>query len=164
MDILTEKGQQSALDELDAINIFLDKYPSYEYIHTDKRRESAVDGFITKNGVIYAAVETKCRYNLTVDKFMNEYDGTWLITFDKLVLARNVSINLCTPLIGFLYLVEEKTLLFKKLIDEYGEFVCDEMAIKNTRTQKTINDKNKIARNNAFINMKNAKVICATQP
>jgi hypothetical protein len=95
---------------------------------------------------------------------MTEYNGTWLITFDKLVMARNVSINLCAPIIGFLYMAEEKTLLFKKLIDEYGEFVCGEMIIKNTRTQKTINDKNKIARNNAFINMKNAKVICATQP
>ena len=159
MDILTDKGQQSAKDEQDAINIWLNRYPAFSYIHTNKDRESAVDGFIVKDGSIVSIVETKCRYGLTLDKFMNEYEGMWLITFEKLVIARSISRKLCSPLTGFLYLVEEKTLLFKKIIDEHGEFVFGDMIIKNTQTQRTINDKNQIARNNAFINMNDAKVL-----
>ena len=159
MDILTDKGQQSAKDEQDAINIWLNRYPAFSYIHTNKDRESAVDGFIVKDGSIVSVVETKCRYGLTLDKFMNEYEGMWLITFEKLVIARSISRKLCSPLTGFLYLVEEKTLLFKKIIDENGEFISGNMLIKNTQTQRTINDKNQIARNNAFINMNDAKVL-----
>ena len=159
MDILTDKGQQSAKDEKDAINIWLNRYPAFSYIHTNKDRESAVDGFIVKDGSIISIVETKCRYGLTLAKFMNEYEGMWLITFEKLVVARSISRKLCSPLTGFLYLVEEKTLLFKKIIDENGEFISGNMMIKNTQTQRTINDKNQISRNNAFINMNDAKVL-----
>ena len=159
MDILTTKGQQSARDEQDAINIWLNRYPAFSYIHTDKDRESAVDGCIVKDGSIHAIVETKCRYNLSVEKFMKEYGGMWLVTFDKIMVARSLSKKLCAPLIGFLYLVEDKTLLFKKIIDDNGEFACGDMLVKKTLTQRTINNTNQIARDNAFIDMRDAKII-----
>lgn len=155
MDILTPAGQKTVEDELDAICIWHKHHPGFVYCHTPKDRECPVDGVLTKNQSIKGVIETKCRYDMTLSNFFEERDGLWLVTFEKIINARQVALSLGVPLIGFLYLVQDKILLCKKITDSYGKFLIN-MEIKNTFTQTTVNG-GTIKRSNAYLDMKDCK-------
>lgn len=155
MDILTPAGQQTVKDELDAVAIWHKHQPSLMYCHTPKNRECPVDAVLTKDHCIKGVVETKCRYDMTLLQFFEERYGLWLVTFDKIIHARQVALSLGVPLLGFLYIVQDKTLLCKKITDSHGKFVVN-MQMQNTFTQTTVNGGN-IKRFNAYIDMKDCK-------
>jgi len=92
---------------------------------------------------------------MTLSKFFEERDGLWLVTFEKIINARHIALSLGVPLIGFLYLVQDKILLCKKITDAYGKFVIN-MEIQNTFTQTTVNG-GTIKRSNAYLDMKDCK-------
>jgi hypothetical protein len=156
MDVLTPAGQQTVKDELEAVHIWNQHYPELVYCHTPKDRESPVDAVLTKSFRVCGVVETKCRYDMTVDQFFNERKGLWLVTFDKIINARQVALSLGVSLIGFLYIVQDKTLLAKKITDSHGKFLID-MSISNTTTQMTVNG-GSIVRSNAFVDMTGCQV------
>jgi hypothetical protein len=58
--------------------------------------------------------------------------------------------------VGLLYLVDNKTLLVQKLSDPYGNLMA-KLRVESTETQANING-GKAVRNNAFIDMTNAKI------
>jgi hypothetical protein len=156
MDVLTPAGQQTIQDELEAVFIWGQHHPDLIYCHTPKDRESPVDAVLTKSSRVCGVVETKCRYDMTVEQFFNEREGLWLVTFDKIINARQVALSLGVPLLGFLYIVQDKTLLVKKITDAYGKFLID-IDITNTTTQMTVNG-GSIVRSNAYLDMKGCQV------
>lgn len=156
MDIFTEQGQKTLADEENAVAIYHLNSPGYQYIHTPKDMPAIVDGLIISNK-IHAVVETKCRYNLTLDQFENNYKNQWLVTHEKIVKAAKVGESLGVPLVGFLYLVEDQCLLIKQISDSLGFFVAD-MEVRDTETQKTVNG-GKVIRTNCFIDMNGAKTL-----
>jgi hypothetical protein len=157
MDIKTPKGQVSRADEVRAVEIFHHHYPGYRYIETPKNEPALVDALIASESGLHSVVETKCRYGLTVDSFMGKFDGAWLITFDKLEQARRLSVSLGVGLSGFLYLKDDDALLIASISDKDGMFKR-RIYIEATETQRTING-GLATRNNAFIDMKDARVL-----
>jgi hypothetical protein len=87
---------------------------------------------------------------LTLAKFQNEFGNEWLITWEKVRIGLEMARGLCVPLFGFLYLVDDQTLLVQEL--SVGILRRD-----FTATQKTING-GVAVRENAFIRMTDAGI------
>ena len=156
MDILTERGQQSLADEQEAQDIFISNYPRYQYAQTPKEKPADIDAFLIRDGIIGAVVETKCRYDVNLEEFKQRYSCKWLVTFDKILRGKQVADALCIKLVGFLYIVQSKTLLVQT-ISENGLYVPN-IKIMTTQTQATINGRSAI-RSNAFIDMSASKAL-----
>ena len=149
LDILTPRGQVSLADE-QAVARWFNEFPSCQYVQTPKDSPAAVDAVLVKHEKIIGVAETKCRYNLTLAKFQNEFDNEWLITWEKVRIGLEMAKGLCVPLYGFLYLVDDDTLLVQEL--SAGILLRD-----FTATQRTING-GVAVRENAFIRMTDASV------
>jgi hypothetical protein len=156
LDILTPKGQQSAAHELDAVNLWMNRWPGFQYAHTPKDKPVAIDAMIIKDGKIVAGVEVKCRYRLSLHQFRTTFNSEWLVTAQKLDDCAAICSMLHIPLVGFLYLVDDRTLLHAKLY-ENGQWIIP-MRRERSVTQRTING-GSIERENAYIDMINARVI-----
>lgn len=156
MDILTPKGQETLKQEADAIDLFLEKYSSYDFVETPKDQPADVDGFIFKDGVLLSGVEIKCRM-MTLSDLMGKYEGRWLITHDKIERGAAVCRSLGIDFRGFLYLVPEARLLVVKLWDHKSGKYC-EMDVEETRTQATVNG-GSIVRLNAYVDVRDARVV-----
>lgn len=127
------------------------------YVETPKDQPATVDALILSDSGIKAVVETKCRYNVAIDFFMTVFNGEWLVTLDKIIDASRTAKLLGVPLVGFLYLVKDKTLLVQRIANPDGRFTA-EMKIRTTKTQTTING-GEIERTNAFIDMRHAQIL-----
>lgn len=156
MDILTPKGQETLAQERDAINLFLQSFPGFEFIETPKDTPADIDGIITKNGVMISGVEVKCR-NMTADDLVNKYKNQWLITADKLDRGVNVCERLGIDFRGFLYLVPHN-MLFIVPIFSYKDGWVTEPEYEMTKTQATVNG-GVAERLNAYVDVSKAKVI-----
>lgn len=157
LDILTPKGQISREQEKKAIAIWADNFPSISYCETPKNEPSAVDSVLVKDNQIMAVVETKCRSNISYEGFKNTFGNLWLVTFEKILKAKTTAELLSVPFVGFLYLVEDDILLFETIWKpHYGWNI--KIEIDKTETQATING-GSIYRDNAYINMENAKIL-----
>ena len=141
-------------DEQQAQNIFTSNYPRYQYAQTPKEKPADVDAFLIRDGIIGGVVETKCRYDVDLEEFKQRYSCEWLVTFDKILKGKQVADALCTKLVGFLYIVQSKTLLVQTIADN-GLYVPS-IKIMTTQTQATINGRTAV-RSNAFIDMSSAK-------
>jgi len=155
MDILTQKGRETLLQVNEAINIWRNNMPDFEYIHTPPSAPADIDGFLIKDKTIKGIVEVKCRVSMSVDAFVKTHKSEWLVTFDKIVRCMKVSDALHVPFLGFLYFPQEKT-LFYKTIYKPGHGVQAGFHVLNTRTQATVNG-GKINRDNAYIDMSEAR-------
>lgn len=157
MDILTPKGQASLADERRAVDIFTSNFDKFSYIQTPKNKPADIDAFLTKDNIIVACIETKCRYDCDLEKFQKRYENKWLVTFEKLEKARTIARSLCVKVVGFLYLKQSDVLLFQAIVDTNGNYVPN-INISTTVTQATING-GKAERTNAYIDMKNATIL-----
>jgi hypothetical protein len=157
MDILTARGQQTVADESDAYVIWERNFPAYKVISTPKNKPAVVDAVLVKNNTICYVVETKCRYDMTLEEFETERNNEWLITHEKVIKSSLLAKDLGVPLVGFLYIVKDKCLLARRISDANGELAC-EMKVANTQTQTTVNG-GQIIRKNAFIKMADAKIL-----
>lgn len=157
LDVLSIKGQQSVRDEVMAVSLFTSKFQQYQYVETPKHQPADVDALLMMDNQLRQVIETKCRYDCDIEKFMGRYAGEWLVTWDKIEKAKNLAKQLRIGLTGFLYLVPSKTLLVQKITDETGLLLVS-MRLETTETQATINGGSAI-RTNAYINMKKAMVI-----
>jgi hypothetical protein len=157
MDINSVRGQDSLMHER-IMSMWIETAWKCRYIETPKDSPALIDAIITdeRGGTMRAVVETKCRYNLKLAQLKNSFNNEWLVTWTKVQNAMKIAISLGVPCVGLLYLVEEKTLLVQKLSDQYGNLMA-KLRIENTETQATING-GKAVRNNAFIDMTNAKI------
>lgn len=156
LDILTPRGQQTQRDLNDAVALWEVYNPGWTVALLPEDREAVIDGFlIDPSKQIRAGIEAKCRYNVGRDGFRSTFSNEWLVTMRKLTTAWNVCSALCVPLVGFLYLVEDRTLLTKRIVDGGGDF-CAGFRCDRTETQRTVNG-GKAERANAFINMEGSR-------
>jgi hypothetical protein len=91
-----------------------------------------------------------------LEKFKTSFQSEWLVTWSKVHNAIQIADSLGVPCFGFLYLVDEKTLLTQKLSEPNGKLNV-KIRLETTETQATING-GKAIRTNAFINMSSAQV------
>ena len=156
LDILTPRGQQTLRDLNDAVGLWEVLNPGWKVSMLPDDRESSIDGFlIGPDNQIKAGVEAKCRYKITLDGFRTTFKNEWLITMRKLTAAHAVCESLCIPLVGFLYLVDDRVLLTQRIIDGSGDF-CAGFRCERTETQRTVNG-GTAERANAFINMEGCR-------
>jgi len=155
LDITTPKGELTLLQERRAAEIYRWHNPGCEYNRTPDYQPAPVDAVLTRDGKCEGVVETKCR-NFTLDHFRNGLQGKWLITFDKVVAAKEIAKDLHVPLYGFLYLVDDDCLISRKLWTPEDNWLV-ELQVMKTKTQATVNG-GIARRDNAFIDMKGATV------
>jgi hypothetical protein len=147
------------MDEQTAIAIFMGAFPALIFCSTPKNEPADVDGMLVhaKSGEIMAIVETKCRYDITHDQFLHNYENQWLVTKDKLDRGARLARALRVPLLGWLYLVDDAALLWIKLTDRLGQII-PAVESRTTTTQKTCNG-GTASRENSFIDMAGANIL-----
>jgi hypothetical protein len=155
LDILTDLGKQTIVQENEAISLFQKTYLDWHYVGTKKDSPCAADGFLVKNNIIQGVVETKCR-NLTLEK-LEEYNFEWLVTMQKIIDCTKIAESLHVDFVGFLYLVPQKILMVKKIWDVKSGFVVDFQVTKSL-TRATVNG-GTANRANAYIKMNDATII-----
>lgn len=156
MDILTSKGRISVEDEQATRRLWESYYPNFRYIETPKDQPAAFDAVLVNGKTIYAIVETKCRRDMTLDKFNTEYKAQWLVTYKKIRDCCIAADLLAVPFVGFLYIQPSNVLLTKEIYRQ-GQF-RQNVTIQQTRTQATTNG-GSVIRDNAYIDMSAAKVL-----
>ena len=149
LDISTARGQISLADEQHVADWFNAK-PGMKYIQTPKDKPAKVDAILTRHGEIVGVAETKCRYNLTLEQFQRMFQNEWLITAEKVDTGIKLGEMLCVPLYGFLFLVDDDTLLVQNLSTAT-------MRRQVTETQRTINGGTAI-RENVYVDMKSSRI------
>lgn len=159
LDINTPRGQVTLSDEMAAIALFQSVYPNSTYIKTAKDGRAIIDGLIARDGTFTAIVETKCRYDLTLDAFQKKFNSEWLVTFNKIEGGRRIADALIIPFWGFMYLVDDKLLLAKELYNPNTGWQATFRVVK-TPTRATCNGGTAM-RDNAYIDMRNALIIKA---
>lgn len=159
LDILTPKGQESLSDERDIKGWFEATF-KLTYVETPKHRAAFVDAVIVKDEVV-AVVETKCRYNTSLDDFKTKFKNEWLITWEKLNSGIRISKDLAVPFYAILYLVESGIVMTIRVSDSIGNVVAP-IRLETTVTQATING-GSANRTNAFVNMESAKIYSIDQ-
>jgi hypothetical protein len=157
LDILTPKGQETLIDEKRAVELWYSRYPEYKYCETNKDTSADIDAILVRDSIIEAVIETKCRYNISLDSLKNKFNYEWLVTTKKLEKGKGVASSLRVPLLGFLYLVNDDVLLCIKLWDNEKGWIPN-IKEKTTRTQSTING-GSIMRLNSYIDMSKSKMI-----
>ncbi len=158
MDILTPKGLETLAQEREAISLFLQSFPGFEFIETPKDTPADIDGFVTRDGTIISGVEVKCR-NMTADELASKYQHQWLVTAHKLDRCVALCRRLGVDFRGFLYLVPDK-MLFIVPIFSYKDGWLIEPEYEMTKTQATVNG-GIAERLNAYIDVSKAKVIAS---
>lgn len=149
LDISTPKGQVSLRDEQIVAHWF-NRKEGQVYAQTPKDSPAKVDAVLVKGDAIIGLAETKCRYNITLQDFKRKFHNEWLVTWEKVESGLRMAEQLCVPLYGFLYLVDDDTLLIVNLSKA-------KIRREFTTTQETING-GTIVRENAFIPMESAQV------
>lgn len=144
------------MQEQDAIQSFLERYPSFDFVETPKDQPADIDGFIVRGGTLVSGVEVKCRM-MTHAGLMDKFNGRWLITYDKIERGIAVCRSLGIDFRGFLYLVPDKALMIVKLWDNKTGVTAG-MELEESRTQATVNG-GSIVRLNAYVDVRDATVI-----
>jgi hypothetical protein len=154
LDINTPRGQRTLADERLAVTIFESHHPACRYIHTPKAEAGDVDGIVIHldEGTIRCVTETKCRYDMTLEKFHVDYNDEWLVTFDKIIKGMKIAEALRVPFYGFLFIVPDQALLMKRLWSPANGLEFSRLVVCKTRTQATVNG-GEAMRDNAFLDM-----------
>lgn len=113
-------------------------------------------------GEVEELMEIKARFNVTTEKFFEDWGGTWLVTYAKLKRCYDTAFSMRTDLAGLLVLVDSMQAYYTKLAKYNPDTGGLEWQIKfkvlKTETQKNING-GKALRENAFIDMNGAEGI-----
>jgi hypothetical protein len=137
LDILTPRGRIAAQDQLEAAEIVFRHSTNIWFVHTPTDDAAAVDGFVIKDGFAVAIAEIKSRDN-TLEEMMGEFNGEWLLTYQKLLGIQTISRLMLIPAFGFVYLKPSACVLAIRLTDANGLIVCSHHE-KRTKTQATCN-------------------------
>jgi len=156
LGIETMKGKEAVRREREALDAFCRHHHHMDYVAPPADEPAVVDAFFTVNSGkdLYAVVEVKSR-SMTKKKLAGDYGWEMLITNDKVERGRMMGNMLCSPFVVILYLVPDKIMLVQQISDKYGDLTVD-LEVRETISQKTVNG-GEVLRDNAFINMKDAK-------
>lgn len=156
MDILTPKGQETLIQERQAVQIFMNNFPDFSFVETPKDQPADIDGFITKRGVLVSGVEVKCRM-MTTEDLSRKFHYQWLVTADKLDRGVELCKRLGIDFRGFLYLVPQRILMIVPIFSFRDGWVAD-VDYEFSETQATVNG-GTAKRLNAYVDVSRAKVI-----
>lgn len=159
MDILTERGQATLEAERRAVQLLHSRFPDLQYIETDKDTPARVDAILLRDSKVFGVVETKCRYNMTLEYFQTVYKSEWLVTYEKIAVGRSMAMAMHVPLIGMLYIVDSDVLLVQRLCEPSGLYTVT-MRLESTVTQATVNG-GEALRTNAYIKLASPTIIAA---
>jgi hypothetical protein len=148
LDINTPLGQKTLLDE-QKVAAWL-KHKGVDYVQTPKDEPAKVDAVLVKDGALFGVAETKCRYSLSLDKLQTRFNNEWLVTEAKIKDGTQIAIGLCVPFVGFLYLVDDDTLLVTNLL-------TTPRRTAETQTRRTVNG-GTVVRLNSYISMSSAHI------
>jgi hypothetical protein len=154
LDINTPRGQKTLADEREAVAIFESHHPGCRYFDTTKQEAGDIDGVVChlEKHSVSCVVETKCRYDVTLEQFCIDYSEEWLVTFDKIIKGMKIAEAMRVPLYGFLYIVQNRALLMRRLWSPANGLEFSRMMVRKTQTQATING-GQAVRDNAFLDM-----------
>lgn len=156
LDVLTPKGMEAVHHAFAASIIWADHYPNQVLYQTPQTRPAIIDGMIVKKQTIVAAVEIKAR-DMRLDDLRTKFRNEWLVTAEKVDRAIEIAKALTIPMIGWLYMIPEQTLLAVMLSQSDGTVVA-KMRRERTETQATVNG-GKASRMNCFISMDDAEIL-----
>jgi hypothetical protein len=153
LDIDTERGRETVLQERRAKRLFEARFPSRKYLMPKKTGSPApLDGIIISDDTLTALVETKCRRNLTRDG-LRRWGDRWLVTYDKVANGLLIAKAVEVAFVGILYLVDADHVLVVTIWSPAGH--RSPFYVEETETQKTVNG-GKAVRPNAYINVTGA--------
>jgi hypothetical protein len=158
LDINTPRGQVTLTDEEKAVAIFQARYPNYTYVHTDKTTMAKMDGLLVRDGKLSGMVLTSCRYGCTVATFEHNWNWEWMVTWRKVALGAWLAKHMQTRLYGFIYVVNDDTLMIQKLFDpskQPAERWLTPIRVAYTETQATVNG-GTAWRHNAYVKVDKA--------
>lgn len=155
LDINTERGKIAAADQIVAAEMVFRNSENSWFVHTKTNDAAVIDGFVIKDGFAVAIAEIKSRDN-TLEEMMGEFNGEWLLTYQKLLGIQTISRLMLIPAFGFVYLKPSACVLAIRLTDANGLIVCSHHE-KRTQTQATCNG-GTATRLNSFIDVRNAKI------
>lgn len=158
--VLTPKGRAAVADSEAAVEIFCRARPDFTIRVTDQSMPATVDGMMYRGNCLEAVLEIKTR-DMTTEQ-LRAWHNEWLVTFDKIIEARNIAKALCVPLVGFLYLKPERRLMVRRICGPSGLFTT-KLRVETTETQATVNG-GRAVRSNAFLDMTGCKVFDAEAP
>lgn len=160
LNVETPAGDAVLAWERRAAEIITSNWPGCSYCKTPERRAAVIDAMLVKNGTIRCVAETKSR-DCTLDKFVNQFNNEWLITFTKLTSGQQIASAMCVEYWGFLHLVPDDIVLPVR-------FWTPDARIKNAwlinfcvrklTTSKGINGGTE-ERDNAFVDMAGASIL-----
>ena len=127
--------------------------PGVSVVQTPKSKPADVDGLIFRAGEVIAMYEAKCR-DMTRDQ-LSRFGGEWLVTFEKLQRGADLARAMCVPLVGYLYLVPDKTVLSVRITNDQGQFL-PKIRLERTETKECCNG-GQIVRTNAYIDVSQAR-------
>lgn len=156
LDVSTPRGQRTLADEQEAVRLFNHHRPRTLYVPTPKHQPAAIDAVLVHQGSIVAAVETKCRYDMTLDTLRRHRSNEWLVTAHKIDRGATAATLLSVPLLGWCYLVADRVLLTVVIADHTGRIVVAERR-EQSRTQATVNG-GIATRMNSYVSMESATV------
>jgi hypothetical protein len=114
--------------------------------------DSVIDALFSRAGRLLAVGEVKAR-NLTIAEL--HAHGSYLVTFDKLVIARDVGARLRVPFVLIVGLVD--AVVFWQVADPAGRWLVD-MRINRTTTQATCNGGDAV-RANAYLSLDDMRYV-----
>ena len=153
LDCNSTKGRHYIAEQNKSCEIISRKYGVDVFITPDDSA-SDVDCLLYKNKKLVGIAEIKSR-NMSHEQLKKF--GDYLITFEKLLKGRDLSIKLNVPFLLFVSLLEDNKIIYWKITDKNGNFIVP-FACKNTQTQATCNGGN-TERFNAYIGLESAKII-----
>lgn len=155
LDINTERGQETARQELEAAALFEKSFPGVAYIHTPKRKPADYDSVLVKSGAIIAVVAMRCcaKYDLATFR-SNRFGNKLLISFHKLLKGVDAARINCVPFTVMVYFPTDRVLLCQRVWEPEAGFKVG-FRVEKTKTQATVNGGEAI-RDNAYIDMDSA--------
>ena len=156
LDVRSERGLLSVKDEEEAVRI-ISAYMGADYVHTPKNEPADIDAVLVDGFKVIAVAETKCRYDMDLQMFQRVRKSEWLISADKLTKGCEIAKRIRVPFLGFLYLVQDRKVLAVRISDRNGDLLPP-IRIERTETDATINQRKRIVRTNAFIDMRGCKI------
>ena len=155
LDANTPLGRSAIAASREGIEAFLREHPSLHLIETDQSKPADIDGILHDGDTVRAVVEMRTRY-ITLERLIDNYEGTWLVSYDKLERGRDLALALRCDFVGVVVLALSNVALVKKLSDSNGEWTCD-FTTAVTNTKATVNSNAIDRRKNAFVNLAQAQ-------
>lgn len=126
-----------------------------ELLLTPPDQPAIIDGLVVRRGRLIAAAEIRTRYDMTLGKLLNDYDGLWLVTASKVQHVVELAARLGLPAVVYLYLQQSGVVMAKQLSTPDGQLIVTTQ--DDYRETQEHADGGRIRRHNYLVQMRDAK-------